>query len=157
MSKLKKVISLLFALIIVLNCMVVASAAENSNIGVSEVPPIVTESGIQPYSTSKPGRGWNLAKQGRYEFHGNSLMEPLYSNYYFTGVSAVTIYVKNLDDEEQLDIKLLKSQIGIDWSVYDLHVTPRGTAECRVTGLDPSRNYILKFYPTCVFEGYIEA
>ncbi len=156
MLKFKKGISLLFALIIILNCMVMASAAESGNVGVSEVPPIVTESGIQPYGTSKPGSGWNLATKGRYEFHGNSFMQPLYSNYYFTGVSAVTIYVKNLDEEEQLDIKLLKSQLGVDWSVYDLHVTPLGEAECRVTGLDPSRNYILKFYPTCVFEGYIE-
>lgn len=156
MSKFKKGISLLFALIIILNCMVMASAAESGNIGVSEVPPIVTESGIQPYGTSKPSSGWNLATKGRYNFKGNSYDKPLYSNYYITGVSAAKLYIKNLHSSNQLEFKLLKVQFGIDWSVYDTEVTPRGDVTCNISNLDPNEKYILRFEGPSDFEGYIE-
>lgn len=156
MSKVKKILSVLLVMTIIgASSSVFASAATNANIGVSETPPIITESEIVPFGVSKPSKNWDLNSQGRYNFSGNSYGQDLYSNYNLTGVEKARIYVKN-NRSTSLTVKLLKSQTGIDWSVSTMKIAAGEEATWTASNLDKSAKYILKFYGPSDFSGWIE-
>lgn len=156
MRKIKKVVLLFLTLAIMMNCIFIANAATNENVGVSEVPPEISESLIVPFGVSKPSSEWNLSSKGQYNFSGNSYSQTLYSNYYFTGVTKVEIKVTN-NCTSKLTVKLLKSQTGVDWSQSTKTINSGEYQIWSVSGLSTSSKYILSFSGPSDFSGYIKA
>lgn len=110
------------------------------------------DNSITIQGTSKPDTAWNWSK-GAYHFSGRTMETTLYSNYYFTNASQVRITVTN--SMGNTTIKVLKSQIGIDFAVSSCELQAGQSATWTVA-LEPDRNYILKFSPMADFEGTIE-
>ncbi len=113
-------------------------------------PPNIT---AEPYGQSKPGTAWDFS-EGAYFFSGVANISDLYSNYYFTGISRVKIYVKNSHASKTLTVKLLKQQKGVDFAVSEEKIEHGEYKEWTVS-LDSSKIYILKFYAPSDFYGSI--
>ncbi|MBQ8763430.1 MAG: hypothetical protein IJZ07_04945 [Clostridia bacterium] len=113
-----------------------------------------SDENISPYTLNKPNLYWDLSNE-QYNFSGSAEMSNLYSNYLFTDVSKVRIYVKNNHSTETLKVKLLKqTAFDIDWSVSTENIAANGYRTWDVT-LDEDSTYMLKFYAPSDFEGYI--
>ena len=139
----KKILSVICVIVVIITSMPISLAinCDNiSNITINNSGPVTT------YSTSKPGTAWNWSK-GSYHFEGQSFSQPLYSNYLFTNASKVRITACNDAEKEVLTVKLLKKQIGVDWSVSTKKIKHGETLSWQVE-IDSSREYILMFQGT---------
>lgn len=152
MKKLQSLLCIILCGIITLSGGLVSYAGEN--IGVSENPPYLNESSIQPYSTREPKEEWNLATKGRYNFSGYATVENLYTNYYFTGVSKVRIHVEN-KGSGTMTIKLLKKAF-INSEIHSTDLSKSSSTTYTVSSLDSSKKYMILFQATGNFSGYIE-
>lgn len=156
MKKTLKTFSGLIASILLSVCMLLpfnAMAAESDYVGVSPVPP-VSSTGISTYSLSKPSKTWNLATEGRYNFHGTNVAKPLYSNYMFTGVTRVRIHIENKGNKSIM-VRLLKSQTGIDFATTK-NTVEAGESLTWTAKVESNQKYILRFERGTTFSGYIE-
>lgn len=146
----KKILSIFIALMMVVTVLPNAFAIDYDDI--SNTTSCNGEF-ISTYTTSKPSKEWNW-KNGSYYFSGHSFSQPLYSNYYFTKASKVRITVYN-NSETKLTVKLLKQQVGVDWSVSTKKIEGGKSLTWEVN-IDSSRVYILEFLGTHTdFDGWI--
>lgn len=149
-------ISSMMVCILLSICMLIpfpAMAAQSEMEGVSPVPP-VSSAEIVPFSTEKPSAVWNLATKGRYNFHGTNIMDTLYSNYMFTGVTRVRIYINNTGNKD-IVVRLLKSQTGIDFATTK-NTVEAGESLTWTAKVESNQKYILRFERGTTFSGYIE-
>lgn len=156
MKHISKSISLFLAIFMLLTCTTTAFASEKNN-GLTENPTYMDE-GISTYGTEKPTKIWNLSQNGKntYYFSGWSNMSTLYSEYLFTGAKSVTIQVTN-SSTNNLTVKLLKKQTGIDWSSSTRSgIKPGDTLRWTVDSLSASSQYYLQFSSGCKVSGYIK-
>lgn len=156
MKKTLKKFSCLLTSVLLSVCMLLpfnAMAAENDLVGVSPVSP-VSSTEISPYSTVKPSKVWNLETKGTYKFHGTNIMDTLYSNYMFTGVTRVRIHIENTGSKSIM-VRLLKSQTGIDFAVTK-NTVEAGESLTWTAKVEKNRKYILRFEHGSSFSGYIE-
>lgn len=140
----KKILSIFIVLVVIFTTiMPTAFAVDYDNISNTTIH---YGGQITTCGTSKPGTAWNWSK-GSYHFEGQSFTQPLYSNYLFTNASKVRITACNDAEKEVLTVKLLKKQIGVDWSVSTKKIKHGETLSWQVE-IDSSREYILMFQGT---------
>lgn len=133
------------------------------NVGLTDVFPFYNE-GIITYGTSKPSSSsvWNLNTQGKRDIEGESNGSTLYSNYNFTGVSKMNIWV-TWAQWYDVEIQLMKyrtilsdPQVG-STMVHDTDANyPNRVSQFIITGLDPNSKYYLKIKGPVYFTGYVE-
>lgn len=100
--------------------------------------------------------------QGKKEIAGESNGSTLYSNYNFTGVSKMNIWV-TWSQWYDVEIQLMKyvtifadPQVG-STMVHDTDANyPNRVSQFIITGLDPDTKYYLKIKGPVYFEGYVE-
>lgn len=154
MKQISKSISLFLAFFMLLTCNTTAFASEQNN-GLTEHP-IYVDDGIVTYGTSKPTKIWNLSQKKTYNFSGWSFGNYLYTEYLFTGAKKVKIQVTN-NYTENLTVKLLKKQSGIDWSSGTRSgIKPGDTLIWTVDSLNANSQYYLRFSKGCKVSGYIQ-
>lgn len=128
--------------------------AENleTNIGVSEDPPIGAENeeGISPDGLDKPTTSVNL-NNGNMPFAGSANISPLYTNNFFTGASNVSIEVHN-NHSKTLKYKLYKS--GKLLAVETFSLKP-GQSQISHRTLESSGKYYIKFEAPSSFSGSV--
>lgn len=112
-----------------------------------------TEEAVGTYGLSKPTKVWNFSNE-IYYFSGVAATSDLYSEYSFTNANKFEISVYNHHSEE-LTVKLLKRQSGVDWSVSTKEMEGHGYMIWTVS-VDSSSEYILKFYAPSDFSGSIK-
>lgn len=95
----------------------------------------------------------DLSKQ-EYEFHGLAQRENLYSNYYFTGVSKVVIYVTNNHSNKTLNVYFKQERWGANTTVCKRSISAKNFEKWSVD-VDSNTKYYLRFDAPCDFEGYI--
>jgi len=103
----------------------------------------------------KPTSTWDLSSKGRYNFSGEAYAVDLYTNYYLTGKSSVTISITNKSTSKSMKAKLFEKSA---WFISESTVTvpANGTTTWTVSGLDKSAKYYIQFYNPCYFSGYIK-
>lgn len=121
------------------------------NLGLTDVYPFDKE-GFTLYGTSKPSSSsvWNLNTQGKRNIEGESNGSTLYSNYNFTGVSKMNIWV-TWAQWYDVEIQLMKyrtllsdPQVG-STMIHDTDKDyPNRVSQFIITGLDPNSKYYLK-------------
>ena len=133
--------------------------AQEENVGLTDKPEYIVENGaVSTYSTSLPTKVWNLKTKGRYNFSGHTESNTLYTNYLFTGVSKVVIYVKNNLSDENVKFQLKKDVSGINSTVSTNYVDKgKGSYTKTTVKVDAKCYYYIRFPATCNFSGYIEA
>jgi hypothetical protein len=151
MKKIKSFVCVLFCAIVAFNGAITSYASDN--IGVSENPTYLSSSEIQLYSTSEPKTEWNLSTKGKYSFSGSAKNNGLYTNYYFTGVDKVKIYVKN-NGSSNFIVDFCKKNL-LNTTVDERTVYKNGYTTYTISSLSKSKKYFLYFVPPCSFEGYI--
>lgn len=154
MKKISIICSLIICLTFILSCNLTAFAADNYEIKeVSSTSLGDNVSVVNPRSSSEPRTGWNLATKGKYSFSGKSYNTGLYTNYYFTGVTAVKIYIKNTGNDI-LTASFLKKQL-INKELHSVDVSSGSSITYKVNKLDSSKRYMIYFIPSGTFSGYI--
>jgi|GEM_PF-4052098 len=103
----------------------------------------------------KPTSTWDLSTKGKYTFSGEAYAVDLYTNYYLTGKSSVTISITNKSTSKSMKAKLWEKGA---WFISESSVTvpANGTTTWTVSGLSKSESYYIQFYNPCYFNGYIK-
>lgn len=104
----------------------------------------------------EPRETWNLATKGRYNFSGKAVGSDLYTDYLFTGVDYVRIWVTNHSNKKLL-VKVFEK--GTLWGfnyVSSVECEPNNNTVWRISSLSKSKKYYIQFYAPSEFSGYIE-
>lgn len=142
---------------------VMGTTVNAENYHVTPTPDYLDDSGIQERGTEKPATSsvWNLNTKGRYDFSGSSSDgQSLYSQYNFTGVNQITLYVDNKKNID-LTVKVYKNVLGFD-SLVDTFTIPANSSKTfnRGTWLEDEKYYLVfssgTFTSNLNFSGYIE-
>lgn len=157
MKKFSKILCVLLVLTISLLGSTGTVFATQENIGLSNSPIYLIHNGTEMFGIDKPYNSeWDLSKEGRYSFSGYCHDHYLYTNYTFTGANSVWIQVTNTSTKT-ITVKLLKQQLGVDWSVSTQKIEPNTALGWPVKSLDKSAYYYLQFSKGSKIGGYIEA
>ncbi|MCM1578958.1 MAG: hypothetical protein NC078_09190 [Ruminococcus sp.] len=154
----KKIIAVFCSIVCAVSVMGIAVSAENYH--VTPTPDYLDAGGVSLHSENKPDKTWNLATKGRYDFSGvSSNGKSLYSNYNFTGVDQITLYVNNKKNIS-LTVKVYKNVFGFD-SLVDTFTIPANSSKTFDRGTwSKDEQYYLNFSSglssNLDFSGYIE-
>ncbi len=153
MKTTKRIISFVLCFIMMLGGYTTVYA-QVENVGVSDLPIYLVDGlEIQPYSANFPTNVWNLNTKGKYNFSGWTGSGSLYSNYLFTGVSKVDIYVNNLSSS-RITVELKKNTVGINPISSIKTISGKNDQKWSVD-INSSSEYYLRFTGGGDFEGYI--
>lgn len=161
MKKPSKIAVLSMATAILLNVSsigVYADSQKNLDVNSSIMQDTILESGetydgIEVYGLDKPSTSsFQNLNNGSLSFSGKAEASTLYSNKHFKGKSTINYTIKNYGSK-RLVVKIYKS--GSLFATETLYVNANSSATGKVTGLDSSSLYYLKFEAPSNFSGTI--
>lgn len=153
MKTTKRIISFVLCFIMMLGGYTTVYA-QVENVRVTNSPVyLVDGSEINLYTTEFPDKTWNLSTKGKYNFSGWTGSGSLYSNYLFTGVSKVDIYVNNLSSS-RITVELKKDVTGFN-PISSIKTISGNNDQKWSVDIDSSSKYYLRFTGGGDFDGYI--
>lgn len=145
--------TLIIAILIMFNALPVQSFA-SSNYHVSERN-IHFSGGAEIEGTNMPTDTWNLVDRGAYNFGGLANVSDLYTEYFLTGKTTMTITVTNDSTSNVLTYGLYrKAAIGSSL-VGTREVQPGDNHNWIVSDLVADNKYFIKFFAPSNFHGSV--
>lgn len=133
----------------------ITSFEVQENIDVSDQSPLaILTREITTYGTNTPLSKWNLNTQGQYDFWGSNSISRLYTDYYVTGKSQVTLVITNNSFSNLLNVELrdMSAWNGYVWGAQ----VGLGKTITVTIPVNSSKNYYLTFAAPSSFTGYIK-
>lgn len=104
-------------------------------------------------SVDKPTHVWDLSSDGRYDFYGDASNNDLYTNYNFTGVSKMKVYIKNTGSGT-LTVWFFKK--GDLFAANTIKVNEGSETTVNMGSLSSTTQYVFKFDAPCHFIGWVQ-
>lgn len=143
------ILSVVLAFMAVSTCF---AGTENVNVSTTK-PGGGQEDGISSYTVDKPVEAYDLSSRA-YHFAGEAESSTLYTNYYFTNVSQLTISVHNTSDTNlYIEVRKIIWTGVLDEKVERTVVYPGCSLYTVVTGLKSNEKYFLQFSAPSHFYG----
>lgn len=142
MKKTKSIISAFLCLLMVLGGYSTVYANEQ-NIGVTETPSYLNSVNENLLGIGEPFSDWNLKTKGTYKIWGSADYSTLYSEYYFTGVESMDIYVYNESKESTITVSVYKAG-SVDLLRSSKRIAAGKSASWNV-GTKSNAQYYIKF------------
>lgn len=148
----KKLVSLVFAIITILNLSIPCLAANVTEdfTGNYNVSPIAPWENISTRGTSSPTSAWNVLSQGPYEFSGKAAYSRLYLSKLIYGGQHFMAEITNRSYTDDLTVNPHDSIARTPYSI------PTRSPDCRTFELAPGKQYFcLSFEAPSDFEGSV--
>lgn len=154
----KKVLSLVLTVVMVMSMSVTAFAAETISVekNVSYLQNKIEVDIQSPARTiNKPSELWNF-KNGKYNFAGRSMNDSLYTNYLFNGATKYSVRINNLSPDRELTAKVKIYKTGWDNTIKTVKVSASTTSFFDVETENMNTKIYIQFIGTEMdFDGYI--
>lgn len=148
----KKLVSLVFAIITILNLSIPCLAANVTEdfTGNYNVSPIAPWENISTRGTSSPTSAWNVLSQGPYEFSGKAAYSRLYLSKLIYGGQHFKATITNRSYTDDLTVNPHDSIVLTSYPI------PTRSSDCRKFELAPGKQYFcLSFEAPSDFEGSV--